>query len=91
MDKMKYETLREKAYYQLGYCAGYEEMGKEIRGCLMDDDEINLPRFKEWLDEYIEFEEKYSKEILTKLQKKLKIKTLDGSMADENLIYKEKE
>ncbi len=88
MDKMKYETAREKAYYQLGHCAGYEEMGREIIGCLMEEDN-NMPRFKKWLQDYIELEEEYNKRMLDKLQKKLKIETLGGSMADNVLIFGE--
>lgn len=69
MDKMKYKTTREKAYYQLGYCAGYGEMAREIRA-------------------YLELEEEDNNEMLTKLQEKLKIKTLDGSMANDELLVR---
>ena len=89
MDKMNYKTEREKAYYQLGYCAGYGEMGREIITCL-DDEGKDLSKFKKWLCEYIELEKEDSDDMLGKLRVKLKIVTLDGSMADENLIYKEK-
>ena len=91
MEKMNYKTERERAYYQLGHCAGYGEMGREILGYLItDNDKVNLSKFKECLCDYIELEKEYSDDMLLKLQKKLNIKTLDGSMADENLIYKEK-
>lgn len=82
---MNYQTLREKIYYQLGYCAGYREMGREIRGYLESQES------SEGLQEYIELEEEENKDMLEKLQKKLGIDTLDGSMAKENLVVKEKD
>jgi len=88
MDKMNYQTSREKIYYQLGYCAGHESMSKEILGYIEGEDYNVLGGD---LEEYIEFEEKFNKDMLEKLQKKLKIDTLDGSMAKENLVIKEKE
>ena len=84
MDKMKYETPREKAYYQLGYCAGHESMSREILGYIEGELDVNE------LPEYIKFVEKKNKKMLVKLQGKLKIDTLNLSMADENLIYKDK-
>jgi len=86
MNNMNYQTLREKTYYQLGYCAGYEEMGREILGYL-EEEKLDVRN----LDEYIKFEEEFNKDMLAKLQRKLKIDTLDGSMAKENLVIKEKE
>ncbi len=86
---MNYKTEREKAYYQLGHCAGYGEMGREIITCL-DDEGKDLSKFKKWLHYYIKLEEKDNNDMLEKLKAKLKIKTLDGSMADENLVVKEK-
>ncbi len=92
MNKMNYKTEREKAYYQLGSCAGYGEMGREIIGYLItDNDKVNLSKFKECLREYIELEKEYSDDMLEKLRAKLKVVTLDGSMAEENLVVPEKE
>ncbi len=91
MNEMNYKTEREKAYYQLGYCAGYGEMGREVTSCLLTDDGNSLSKFKKWLCEYIELEKEYSDDMLEKLRTKLKVVTLDGSMAKENLVVPEKE
>lgn len=85
MDNMNYQTLREKIYYQLGYCAGHESMSREIEGYI--EGELDV----ENLDEYIKFVEEFNKDMLVKLQRKLKIDTLDSSMSKENLVIKEKE
>lgn len=87
MNKMNYKTLRERIYYQLGYCAGYGEMGREILGYIHPDADLDISE----LPEYIEFEVGKNKEMLMELQKKLKIKTLDSSMAKDVLVVKEKE
>jgi len=60
-------------------------MGREIEGYI--EGELDV----ENLDEYIKFVEEFNKDMLVKLQRKLKIDTLDSSMSKENLVIKEKE
>lgn len=84
MNEMNYKTNREKIYYQLGYCVGHQSMSREILGYIEAELDVND------LPEYIEFVEKKNKKMLLKLQNLLKIETLDNSMADENLVVKEK-